>query len=958
MFALNILGSKRKASRNLKMVYKTGKYGTNSGNTFRTRNIKFNHNYSNSAFLIRSHIGDSQDRDFYKTGAFGEGNALSDNVAFSLNKQRRWELPEVLENLILNGLDAEEYGVQVVTHHKVKQSANCVSVVATDGVYNNGDIDKNSKFKIKNSGGYFQLNSAIQGKSSVSKRRRRANRRRQLRPRPEDPNDNDTPGNEERCQIRYEVLLPCPSTSYLAYEAKKVGMETRKPYVWTGYQDSNSKHRRRGNLNGHINECIDIMNDELLYDSEEDYSENESVETGYASKEKDYTMALSDLIVHAKTANYLLRQRRVASTGSEGDETDTRCNTKGRIFVENNHTETDSSQTSTEIKSQRKERYVESSPVSIILSNDDTCPDFLSDRFGNACFEAMCFPRKFVLDISERIRGIKEYNTYRRNDIRTTAFLVFVHDADNEMNTEKESVYQVHLNANFKGGLIRSTRIETIFDYMETHVEEVIERTLFYVETLPVNALFVDKPVPDHRICKSTTTVEQCLKWTTQTYIPNDNFLIQYIRTEQSNVCEEAESLGYEIVSVFDTAMSDDLKDVTCQHGRLCSICFEELSQSSRGTALMACSHWFCDCCWKEYINTQISEGVDMIECPEFDCSREVDIGSMISLVNAKQVIRYSKHCHDNKIEKQTVTCWCPNSACRRVIKLSTPEVKFAACSCGTRFCVDCLSSSHWPAPCSKFSDYTDRMRKSGDSSLLPPEAIKPITVNGKNCPNCHRFVEKNGGCPYMYCICRTAFCWGCGHLWSSRSHGSSCYKNGQNDKHNTKVYTVQADQLSDKKRHGWYKQALQHRVNQHPARISKLSAAVRGLTKQVQTVLVKSAQKGEPISLDIADEDPNNTFTTSQRFLRNTVSMYVEMNNIVENTSVLFNSDELDSVRRQKLQNISRRLSTFVELIFGLLVSDAKGFAEVKEMVERLVNIRYHSRNAIRSLVKNVNAL
>jgi len=70
-------------------------------------------------------------------------------------------------------------------------------------------------------------------------------------------------------------------------------------------------------------------------------------------------------------------------------------------------------------------------------------------------------------------------------------------------------------------------------------------------------------------------------------------------------------------------------------------------------------------------------------------------------------------------------------------------------CSCGQRVCLKCFEEYHFPATCSQYKLYIARLRASGDDLL----SLSKIGDNsscyiaeGKNCPNCGEFVEKNGG--------------------------------------------------------------------------------------------------------------------------------------------------------------------------------------------------------------------
>lgn len=70
-------------------------------------------------------------------------------------------------------------------------------------------------------------------------------------------------------------------------------------------------------------------------------------------------------------------------------------------------------------------------------------------------------------------------------------------------------------------------------------------------------------------------------------------------------------------------------------------------------------------------------------------------------------------------------------------------------CTCGQRVCSECLEEYHFPATCQQLKIYQARLRESGDdllSSSKIGDNSSCYIAEGKNCPNCGEFVEKNGG--------------------------------------------------------------------------------------------------------------------------------------------------------------------------------------------------------------------
>lgn len=864
---------------------------------------------------------------------------MTDDIEYSLNKHRRWELPDIIEDMILNKEHEEEYNFQLVQRHRIHRTANCVSVAATDGVFHKGTLNKDRRFKTKNSGGFFQADSVLKCKPVKTRRQRR--NQRQNQPANNEEETLEGPEQTELPHIRYEVHYPTPETSFLAYHPKSSGQRVKDPDYYYDYHYLHRKHRRRTNVRNTIKESLDMLNDEFLSsESEEEYEEdkNASETTSF-----DYRVTLEDLMKHANKACSLFSQGRCHLDSGDSISSEYGLPNKGKIIYVEKEEPAHQQSVADKASQARKPAHVDMQSVVVILQNKEVSPQCLEEVYGSSYIEACCFPRKFTLDISNRI-----LETCHQ---RSRAFLVFVLDTDNEINGARESVFKVSLNAHF-GGNIQRVKMETVFDYMETNIEELVKRALFYIETLPSDALEFEAKSCNYKVTSKSTQVERYFRWSSKSYQPDNEFLIHYLLSQSMSDCEEMKADGYEVVSPLDTIMTEETFDTKLPTGMFCSICFEELENQS-GTALVSCQHWFCDSCWKEYIYTEIDRGQLNLVCPEYDCKRPVDAGTLISLVNIRDVLRHAKHQHDTQVEVKTVTRWCPNVKCGRVVEVNTESAEFAQCVCGHKFCLQCSGQPHWPASCDTVQSYNNKLRSTGDISLLPDEFNKPCQVNGKNCPHCKRFVEKNGGCPYMYCACGSAFCWGCGQAWESRTHGNACYRQGYKDKHGTRELVIEVDRIEDRKRVGWYKKAVRHRINQHSARIVTLRSKMKSLTSHLQSYLAANMKKGETVTLDFNPEyaSKKSEVDKVRDFLRNTLDMYVEMNHIVENTYILLGVTLLSPQMKPKLSYLANRLSFFAETIYHLFM-DGVSIVPVKDFLEKIKEVRFYSKRSISNLI------
>lgn len=940
------------------MVYKTERHGVRTGNSFRgwksiTKHLRL---YRTHSYLIRSHITGNLNLDisdlvqFEKTSAFGEGDSIRDGVEYSLNKQGRWDLPDVLENIILSQDKPQDFDIQMIERHRLSRMANCVRVCSTGGVFHGGGLSEDRKFKIKTSAGYFQSNSVLNAKSERSARARR-NRRRRRGDAQNNPVENNEEQPKEANKLRYEVHVPGPVTNYLTHKSKTIGIDTYDLFRWNGYQDKNKRKTRRNKLNSDIKELLSCM-DDPLDDSEEESSVQDSDDTTEGQVTID--VMLHEILQHTNSAKKLTDSKRrrpsggsISSVNSEENPAKTHI-----VYVEN--PEKPMSETETVFIPVKLHRTV-LEPVHVIMKEDAVLPQTLSERFGKKYIECECFPRKFIINISDDVSKIKMISVEATSALRTEACIVFTHDTENEINTATEYVYRVFLNANF-GDSLNSIKIETIFDYMETNLEELIDRTLFFIETLPSDSVVCDSLQQTGKKNKGTA-VEECAKWSSSSYRPSNSYLLEHFIATAPET-HEAISMGYDFVSAFDAFTNDPSENVASQKDKFCCICFLPLDVHHPGTALISCSHWFCDSCWQEYLETKTSSGARDFLCPEFDCDKTVDPGTVLSLVNMRYIIRHARRCHDTEVEQRTTTRWCPNEKCDRVLERSCDDVKTSRCVCGVEVCFDCLGTPHWPASCDSSKSYYKKLRQSGDIGIEPLDT-KTLVVNGKPCPQCHRFLTKNGGCPSMICLCGANFCWGCGQLWASRTHGTDCYKHGYKDNHNTTERKFPPhNPLERKNLQSWYRMALKHRVNRHPRRLSSMRASVKALSKRLRIYIIQCENSGVAISLDFDNElvSYKSEADKASAFLTNTVELYAEINHVVENTAVLINSDELPVKSRTVLQHISRRLSSFADIIYKLLVHNGTFGNEF--IIQKLKDARFHCRRTLQSLIRCVKSV
>ena len=810
--------------------------------------------------------------------------------------------------------------------------------------------------------GYFQISSIQNAKPTYTGKRHRKNADRlkindvnEISKEASEKTSDEASERFSLPEVRYEISYPGPVTSSIIHNPK---------YIDPCYSENarckrlTKQMKKRSKFADFIEESLEIfdrdIDEDLYYSDEDDYTENE----GLPGQTEDVT--LQEILFHANKAQMLVmasgKKRR---SNSNNELHNTNKDLPRRTIEDEFDDAVDSAEKQTFAKGLNNSKTLE--PVTVIISSEEADEWTLKQKFGNRLLECECFPRKFVINITDDVSKLRYLKSIRwtKADL-TFACLVFVHDADNEMNNPKEDVYKVYLNMPFTVKMDR-VKVETIFDYAFTTIDDIIKQTIFFVDTLPYEAFKKQKaPVMPTRSASFSSNLEECANWRSQSYRLDNKVLIKMcFQTKYNHEDSDGEQSGFKHLSKMDVFAAEP-KDFSSPGDKFCSICFEAIGESLCGTALISCSHWFCNPCWKAHLLTRIDDGKTCLVCPEYDCNKVVDNGTLLSLVDVDHVLKYFRFTHNLDIERQSETKWCQNPNCGAIIRVSSPQVKTASCQCGIKVCFDCLGESHWPAPCHAVAGYHRRICEYGDDNLMPARYVPDIVSHGKHCPSCKQFFEKDGGCPCMSCPCGETFCWGCGLRWDAKTHEDDCYEYGSKDLHGTIARSFQPEdyfisKIRSSDRADWYKIAVEHRIQRHSVKIRNMKGHIKNLTSGLQHYVQCTENRNEPVSFDF--NLPGivylNEANKTHDFLQNMLDLYSELHCIAEHVPIylemVYPNKEVPAVDK-----ITSLMNTLAVSICNTLQYGTN--ENPKEIIENLKEVRNHARNCIAGLLKFIN--
>ena len=207
-----------------------------------------------------------------------------------------------------------------------------------------------------------------------------------------------------------------------------------------------------------------------------------------------------------------------------------------------------------------------------------------------------------------------------------------------------------------------------------------------------------------------------------------------------------------------------------------CLVC----SEPNNGNNLIGlkCKHLLCLSCFKDYIETRLTEDpltIVLLPCPCHGCNLIVTKTVVTKCLSEDKHLleEYNKYSLKNFSEMNSDIKWCPNPKCGLIVRVPGHGMREINCLCGHMFCFKCLRESHRPCDCEMVGIWENK-------NCSNEENLRWLLLNTKQCPNCKKHIEKNQGCNHMTCSkkvggCGHEFCWICLDVWSK--HGDSYYK-------------------------------------------------------------------------------------------------------------------------------------------------------------------------------------
>ena len=485
----------------------------------------------------------------------------------------------------------------------------------------------------------------------------------------------------------------------------------------------------------------------------------------------------------------------------------------------------------------------------IKMLRESTRPDTLRTEFRKDYKEALCKPRRFAINISRIVfHHVTLMNRLRLKVIPKldlTTYLVFTYCRESTLGVD---LFRVHVASTWAGsGESMFVHFENVSNGNVTQIQELIQCVVSAIDSVNLRHLVAKE---NRRNKKNMQTG----------YRPTSKFPMLYavMKWEFTNMSVPRDCEWYSIGDVeekshtlfdlkgfrqlFESNKSNQISK-TIRRGPsdpdICGGCLmgNDINGDIKLMALDACSHWFCEQCWKSRVLRQIKkanlspEGV--VFCAEEGCDNLVDPITLLTLLNVEKIRSIIECKVRSYVGTQAASlALCPNENCRQIFSLvgdysKTTEMAIPiVCRCSRQFCSMCFKSPHWPALCEHTTRYKEVMVQRKDdilfSKALLDNELPDDLLSGRKCFNCGRFVR-------LFVFRKTEpnefgrpVCLQCA---KEDNHNNNVSVN--NDLNSNQIRTCvtrdRDNRSSDNNITKWYKIASAHRKMRHPEVVKAL---------------------------------------------------------------------------------------------------------------------------------------
>lgn len=261
---------------------------------------------------------------------------------------------------------------------------------------------------------------------------------------------------------------------------------------------------------------------------------------------------------------------------------------------------------------------------SILINKTDLSIEYLKKIYGKNFLHAQCYPTKYLICLTDRLKSSQWSNKFELFPKYSTlnSYLIIILN-DEIIPEENFSRINVGLNMDLYSDTIE---IENLYESTETiyKINDLIEKTIEFITILPFDTF---KPIDFELNNKKLFQNNEDNDISESEYI---NKQIRHIHLlDKNNSIQTKTILEEEQLNNNNNILIDEYDLIK---PNICTSCYQDMNEIIPMTALKSCIHWFCNDCWKQYLENSIKR-IKIVLCPEWNCCSIVDVGKIVFIL-------------------------------------------------------------------------------------------------------------------------------------------------------------------------------------------------------------------------------------------------------------------------------------------------------------------------------------
>jgi len=251
----------------------------------------------------------------------------------------------------------------------------------------------------------------------------------------------------------------------------------------------------------------------------------------------------------------------------------------------------------------------------VLIDKADLNIEYLSKTYGKNFLHAQCYPIKYLICLTDRLKSYQWSNKFDLFPTYSTlnSYIIIIL---NDETSNEDNFYRVQVGLNMD--LYADTiEIENLYESTESiyKINDLIEKTIEFITTLSFDTF---KPIDSELNRKKIFQNDEDSELSESEYLNKQIRHIQLLdkNSSQTKTILEDEQLNNNLsIDEYDLIKPD-----------ICTTCYQNMTEIIPMTGLKACAHWFCNDCWKQYLQNSI-KNIKIVLCPEWNCDSIVDVG-------------------------------------------------------------------------------------------------------------------------------------------------------------------------------------------------------------------------------------------------------------------------------------------------------------------------------------------